>query len=73
MVITEKYYPYPVLGGKAVAFNNDCIFDVKFSALSNSKKVVVEVTPEIKEPTLQAMISSGEARLVCHIECPATA
>ena len=73
MVITEKYYPYPVLGGKAVAFNNDCIFDVKFSALSNSKKVVVEVTPEIKEPTLQALISSGEARLVCHIECPATA
>ena len=73
MVITEKYYPYPVLGGKSVAFSNDSIFDVKFSALSNSKKVVVEVIPEITEPTLQSLISSGEARLVCHIECPATA
>lgn len=38
MVITEKYYPYPVLGGKAVAFSDDCTFSAEFEALSNSKK-----------------------------------
>lgn len=73
MVITEKYYPYPVLGGKAVAFSGDCMFGAKFNALSNSKKVVVEVTPELKEPTIESLIATGDARLVCHIECPATA
>ena len=73
MVITEKYYPYPVLGGKAVAFGDDCMFGAKFNALSNSKKVVIEVTPELKEPTIESLIATGDARLVCHIECPATA
>lgn len=73
MVITDKYYPYPVLGGKAVAFSGDCMFGAKFNALSNSKKVVVEVTPELKEPTLESLVADGYARLVCHVECPATA
>ena len=73
MVITEKYYPYPVLGGKAVAFGSDCTFSAEFKALSNSKKVVLEVTPSLKESTIESMIKSGDAKLVCHIECPATA
>lgn len=73
MVITDKYYPYPVLGGKAVAFSDECMFGATFNALSNSKKVVIEVTPELKEPTIESLIATGDARLVCHIECPATA
>ena len=73
MVITEKYYPYPVLGGKAVAFDDGCSFSATFKALSNSKKVVLEVTPSLKESTIESMIKAGDANLVCHIECPATA
>lgn len=73
MVITEKYYPYPVLGGKAVAFSDDCTFSAEFEALSNSKKVVLIVTPRLNEATIESMVKSGSANLVCHIECPATA
>lgn len=73
MVITEKYYPYPVLGGKAVAFRDDCAFNVEFNALSNSKKVVLEVTPRLQEASIESMIKAGDASLVCHVECPATA
>lgn len=73
MVITEKYYPYPVLGGKAVAFNEQCLFEASFEALSNSKKVVVRVKPELAEPNIEALLTSGDAKLVCHVECPATA
>lgn len=72
MVITERYYPYPVLGGKAVAFNGDCVFAASFRAFSNSKKVVIEIAPELKEPNLEHLLTTGEARLLCHIECPAT-
>lgn len=73
MVITERYFPYPVLGGKAVAFRDDCLFDAKFFPASNSKKVVVEIVPELKEPNIERLIKAGGAKLVCHVECPSTA
>lgn len=73
MVITERYYPYPVLGGKAKAFADGCEFSAKFSPFANSKKAVVKIELTLNDPSIEALVDEGTARIVCHVECPATA
>ena len=73
MVITDRYYPYPVLGGKAKAFADGCEFSARFTPFANSKKAVVKIELLLCEPSIEALVDAGTARIVCHVECPATA
>lgn len=73
MVVTDRYYPYPVLGGKAAAFSDGCKFDATCEVGIISRNLMIRICVSLVEPELQLRLENKDVRLVAHIECPSTA
>lgn len=73
MVIRDKNYPYPVLGGGSVDYKEGNSFSVDIKAFSNAKQLKMEITPHLQQTRLNEMIQQCIAKLICHVECAQTA
>ena len=73
MVIRDKNYPYPVLGGGSADYKEGNSFSVDIKAFSNAKQLKMEITPHLQQQQLKEMIQQSIAKIICHVECAQTA
>ena len=73
MVIRDKNYPYPVLGGGSIDYKEGNSFSVDIKAFSNAKQLKMEITPHLQQQRLNEMIQQSIAKIICHVECAQTA
>lgn len=73
MVIRDKNYPYPVLGGGSVDYKEGNSFTVDINAFSSAKQLKMEIAPHLQQGLLNEMIQQGIAKIICHVECAQTA
>ena len=73
MVIRDKNYPYPVLGGGSVDYKEGNSFSVDIKAFSNARQLKMEITPHLEQKRLNEMIQQCIAKIICHVECAQTA